>query len=146
MKNTSKTMYRIGNIVNIFYIIGAAILFLVGLIVAIVAAIAGDGGTAGQGGKLIGTGIYWFVAAILAFVFVGKAQRELADESQRNPAPFIVTIVFGAVSGNPFYVLAGIFGLIADSQQGQQPEVVEAKPVEEEPAQEKPAEEEPKAE
>ena len=29
--------------------------------------------------------------------------------------------VFGALSQNPFYVLAGIFGLIDESKQGDQP-------------------------
>jgi hypothetical protein len=55
-------------------------------------------------------------------VLVGKAKRELADESKSNKKPFIVTIVVGAIASNPFYVLGGIFGLIAEGQQGQKAE------------------------
>ena len=67
----------------------------------------------------LGTGIYFLVTSILCLVFVSKAQKELEDESKENKTPFIITIVFGAIADNVFYVLAGIFGLIAESQQGQ---------------------------
>lgn len=120
MKNTSKIMYRIGNIVNIFYLGLGALLMLIGIICVIVGFVSNDTIAISSGSSLLGTGIWMLVSAILCFVFVGKAQRELADESTSNVTPFIVTIVFGAISANPLYVLAGIFGLIADKQQGQE--------------------------
>ena len=132
MKNTSRIMFNIGNIVTICYLGLGALLSLIGLIVIIIGAVGGDGGTTYAGGKCLGAGIYFIVTSILCLVFVGKAKRELADESNRDNKPFIITIVFGAIASNPFYVLAGIFGLIAESQQGQ-PKEVEAEPVEEEP-------------
>ena len=141
MKNTSRTMYNIGGIVNIVYIGLGALLILIGILAMVI------GGTTGandaekaaaiaNGGSCLGWGIYFLVTAILCFVFVGKAKKELADESTKNNTPFIITIVFGAISSNPFYVLAGIFGLIAESQQGkpQEPQQVEEKPAEEEKA------------
>lgn len=143
MKNTSNTMYNIGRIFTIVEIILGPIFFLLGLIFAIIAVALPDeaAALAGPGGTLIGYGIWFIVGGILCLIFVGKAKRELQDESNKNPTPFILTIVFGAIAGNVFYVLAGIFGLIADSQQGgnAEPKQVEEKPVEEKP-------EEPKAE
>lgn len=129
MKNTSNTMYRIGNIFTIIELALGGILFVLGLILAIVGAASDNPQLAASGGSLIGWGIYCVVTSILCLVFVSKAQKELQDESTRNPSPFIVTIVFGAIASNPFYVLAGIFGLIADGQQGQPAE--EPKEVEE---------------
>ena len=120
MKNTSKIMYRIGNIVNIFYLGLGALLMLIGIICVIVGFVSNDTIAISSGSSCLGTGIWMLVSAILCFVFVGKAQRELTDESTSNVTPFVVTIVFGAISANPLYVLAGIFGLIADKQQGQE--------------------------
>ena len=133
MKNTSRIMFNIGNIVTICYLALGALLSLIGFIVIIIGAVAGDGGAANAGGRCLGAGIYLLVTSILCLVFVGKAKRELADESNRDNKPFIITIVFGAIGSNPFYVLAGIFGLIAESQQGnkEQPKEVEEKPAEE---------------
>jgi hypothetical protein len=62
------------------------------------------------------------VTSLICLIVVRKAQRELADESKANRKPFIVTIVVGAIASNYFYVLAGIFGLIAEGQQGQKAE------------------------
>ena len=133
MKNTSRVMFNVGNIVTICYLGLGALLSLIGLIVVIVGAVGSDGAVTSAGGTLLGWGIYFLVTSILCLVFVGKAKKELADESTKNQSPFIVTIVFGAVASNPFYVLAGIFGLIAESQQGnkEQPKEVEEKPAEE---------------
>ena len=142
MKNTSNTMYNIGRIFTIIEIVLGPIFFFLGLIFVIVGGLVEEAAAlAGPGGSLIGYGIWFIVGGILCLIFVGKAKRELKDEGNKNPTPFILTIVFGAIAGNVFYVLAGIFGLIADGQQGGG---AEPKAVEEKPAEEKP--EEPKAE
>ena len=73
------------------------------------------------------------MAGILCLVFVSKAKKELADENNQNKTPFIITIVFGAIAGNVFYVLAGIFGLIADGQQGNKQEPKQVEEPKEEP-------------
>ena len=131
MKNASNTMYRIGRIFTIIELVLGPILFLIGLICVIVGSVQDpqDAAAISAGGSCIGWGVYFIVVSILALVFVNKAQKELNNEETRNPAPFIITIVFGAIASNPFYVLAGIFGLVADGQQGQQAE--EPKEVEE---------------
>ena len=130
MKKASETMFRIGNIFTILYLILGALLILIGIIVCVVggigvaaaqddAAAAAAAALLGSGGGCIGWGIYFLVTSIVCLVLVKKAQRELADESTQNRKPFIVTIVCGAIASNVFYVLAGIFGLIAEGQQGQ---------------------------
>ncbi len=132
MKNASKTMFNIGNIFTIIYIGLGALLLLIGIIVCVVGGIglaaangdaqaeASTAAAIGAGGTCIGWGIYFLVTSIVCLVLVKKAKRELADESKSNKKPFIVTIVVGAIASNVFYVLAGIFGLIAEGQQGQQ--------------------------
>lgn len=124
MKNASKTMFTIGNIFT-FISLGLGVLFsVIGIIMAIVGGIGVANGddaaaaTVATGGSLIFTGIYLVIASILCLIFVGKAKKELANETTRRPAPFIITIIFGAIDWNVFYVLAGIFGLIAEGQQG----------------------------
>lgn len=130
MKKASETMFRIGNIFTILYLILGALLMLIGIIVCVVggigvaaaqddAAAAAAAALLGSGGGCIGWGIYFLVTSIVCLILVKKAQRELADESTQNRKPFIVTIVCGAIASNVFYVLAGIFGLIAEGQQGQ---------------------------
>ena len=127
MKNTSRTMFNIGNIVTIVYLGLGALLALIGLLIIIIGVATGEDEAAkaaavSAGGSGLGWGIYFIVTSILCLVFVGKAKRELADESTSNNTPFIITIVFGAIASNPFYVLAGIFGLIAEGQQGKKAE------------------------
>ena len=134
MKKASEIMFKIGNIFTIIYLALGVILFVVGLIGSIGAGVAlaaagGDEGAIaaasaalGSGVGLIFLGIYFFVTSLICLIVVRKAQRELADESKSNKKPFIVTIVVGAIASNPFYVLGGIFGLIAEGQQGQKAE------------------------
>ena len=133
MKNTSRIMFNIGNIVTICYLGLGGLLLLISIICFIVGGVSSDPAATASGVSCLGWAIYFLVGSILCLVFVGKAKKELADESTRNNTPFIITIVFGAIASNPFYVLAGIFGLIAESRQGnkEQPKEAEEKPAEE---------------
>ena len=131
MKKASEIMFKIGNIFTIIYLILGGVLFVISLISSIAAGVAlaaagGDEGAIaaasaalGSGIGLIFLGIYFFVTSLICLIVVRKALRELADESKANRKPFIITIVVGAIASNYFYVLAGIFGLIAEGQQGQ---------------------------
>ena len=132
MKKASEIMFKIGNIFTIIYLVLGAILFLIGLISSIVsgvalaaasgdeAAVAAAAAALGSAVGLIFVGLYFFVTSLVCLIVVRKAQRELANEATSNKKPFIITIVCGAIASNVFYVLAGIFGLIAEGQQGQQ--------------------------
>ena len=133
MKKASEIMFKIGNIFTIIYLILGGILFIVGIISSIVAGVAAAAASSdaevaaaaaalGSAISLIFLGIYFFVTSLICLILVRKALRELADESKANRKPFIVTIVVGAIASNYFYVLAGIFGLIAEGQQGQKAE------------------------
>ena len=131
MKKASKIMFKIGNIFTFIYLALGVILFIVGIVGVVggaaALAVAGGDQTAeaaaaaaiGSGTSCIVLGIYFFVTSLICLIVVRKAQRELADESTQNRKPFIVSIVCGAIASNYFYVLAGIFGLIAEGQQGQ---------------------------
>ena len=120
MQNASNTMYRIGRIFTIIELVLGPILFIIGLIAVIAGSVQdpSDAALISSGSTCIGWAVYFIIAAILQLIFVSKAQKELANRESRNPTPFILTIVFGAIGNNVFYVLAGIFGLIADGQQG----------------------------
>ena len=133
MKKASEIMFKIGNIFTIIYLILGGILFIVGIISSIVAGVAAAAASSdaevaaaaaalGSAISLIFLGIYFFVTSLICLIVVRKASRELADESKANRKPFIVTIVVGAIASNYFFVLAGIFGLIAEGQQGQKAE------------------------
>ena len=133
MKKASEIMFKIGNIFTIIYLILGGILFIVGIISSIVAGVAAAAASSdaevaaaaaalGSAISLIFLGIYFFVTSLICLIVVRKAQRELADESKANRKPFIVTIVVGAIASNYFFVLAGIFGLIPEGQQGQKAE------------------------
>ena len=113
-------MYRIGRIFTIIELVLGPILFIIGLIAVIAGSVQdpSDAALISSGSTCIGWAVYFIIAAILQLIFVSKAQKELANRESRNPTPFILTIVFGAIGNNVFYVLAGIFGLIADGQQG----------------------------
>ena len=134
MKKASEIMFKIGNIFTIIYLVLGVVLFFVGTGMAIggtvgVAMADGDEAATAAGAALLGSGvstlligIYFFVTSLVCLIVVRKAQRELANTATSNKKPFIISIVCGAIASNYFYVLAGIFGLIADSQQGRQAE------------------------
>ena len=132
MKNTSNKMYNIGRIFTIIEIIVGAAFIPLGILFIVLDALIEDFSFI-YSSTLLGYGIWFLVTGILCLIFVSKAKKELADENNKNKTPFIITIIFGAISGNVFYVLAGIFGLIADGQQGnkEEPKAVEEKPAEE---------------
>ena len=130
MKKASGIMFKIGNIFAILYLVLGVLFFFGGIIAAVAGTITSSaaGASAEQqaagialasaGGGFIAAGIYFFVTSLICLILVRKAQRELANEATSNKKPFIICIVCGAIASNYFYVLAGIFGLIAEGQQG----------------------------
>ena len=94
MKNASKTMFNIGNIFTIIYLILSILFIIIGIVTSVIGGIGvanneeGAAALVASGGTLIGTGIYLLIASILCLIFVGKAKRELANETTRRPAPF----------------------------------------------------------
>ena len=122
MKNASKIMYKIGKIFNIIELVGFAIWFVVAFILMFVA-IAAPVETEEKAiaiGSAVGswiTACIFVACAVVALILATKAINAIGD-GQVNRKPHIICIVMGAISENPLYVLGGIFGLIAESQEG----------------------------
>ena len=127
MKNNTPKMFRYGNSVNRVYFILSIILLVIGFICMIVGVIQGDEGVRllNDGASCFGYGIHLLAATILCNIFVKKAQKQVEEDYYRSLAPFINAIVFGVISFNPFYVIAGIFGLVLNGQNNNKPEQVE---------------------
>lgn len=122
MKNTSRIMYRIGKIFNIVVIVALAIWFVVAFILMFVAIASPVEGTekAVAIGSAIGSWVWagiLLACAVVALILANKA-IDAVGNGQVDRKPHIICIVMGAISENPFYVLGGIFGLIAESQEG----------------------------
>lgn len=131
MKNASEKMFRYGNLVNRIYFILSLCFIPLGILLMIIGVVQDPDSQSlmDAGSRLLGFGIYFLIMTILCFILVFKAQREIPNKDPKNFGPYIVSIVFGVLSENPFYVLAGIFGIIADSKENNQQE--EPKQVEE---------------
>ena len=123
MKNASRTMMKIGRIVNIVFIplfaLLAVILMIVG-IVGVAAAIVEENAEALAAAYTSIAYAVFFVFAVIfnvvALIICTKKNNEI-EAGSNEVAPRVFLIVFGALSDNPFYILAGIFSLVARSQE-----------------------------
>lgn len=118
-------MFRYGNIVNLIYLILSILMLVSGLIAMIVGVVDDNQDTINTGAKAFGYGVHLLAAVILCNIFVKKAQKQVEEDYYRSLAPFINAIVFGVISFNPFYVIAGIFGIVVNGQNKNKPEQVE---------------------
>lgn len=120
MKTATRVMYTIGKIFSIIELIGF-LLMVVGGIIMIVAAPAiaeqseqyADATAAiAAGTSLIVFGLIYAVIVILTIALVNNAHRKI-KAGDRRKFPHILVMVMGFVSGDIFYFLGGLFGLIA---------------------------------
>lgn len=118
-------MFRYGNIVNLIYLILSILMLVIGFIAMIVGVVDDNQDTINTGAKAFGYGVHLLAAVILCNIFVKKAQKQVEEDYYRSLAPFINAIVFGVISFNPFYVIAGIFGIVVNGQNKNKPEQVE---------------------
>ena len=125
MKNNTPKMFRYGNIVNLIYLILSILMLVLGFITMIVGVVDDNQDTINTGAKAFGYGVHLLAAVILCNIFVKKAQKQIEEDYYRSLAPFINAIVFGVISFNPFYVIAGIFGIVVNDQNKNKPEQVE---------------------
>ena len=125
MKNNTPKMFRYGNIVNLIYLILSILMLVLGFIAMIVGVVDDIQDTINTGAKAFGYGVHLLAAVILCNIFVKKAQKQVEEDYYRSLAPFINAIVFGVISFNPFYVIAGIFGIVVNGQNKNKPEQVE---------------------
>ena len=150
MKKTSETMFKIGKIFNIIALpllvilmIGGTFLLAFGGLSLLATGFENSSATASSsisfGDKLdeetatafLLYGIYMLVFGLFALVFeivtlvVCSKKHNLIKAGSTEPSPRVFLIVFGALSENIFYILAGIFSLIANAQETKNNNVVE---------------------
>lgn len=121
MKNASEIMYKIGKIINIIMIPVSVLLLVIGAVLIATTPVS-DQMTPEELQKIasastcIGYGVYFLIVSVLSIIICPKKHKEIANGSTEI-APRVFLIVFGAIADNIFYVLAGIFGLVARSQE-----------------------------
>ena len=106
MSKASAVMYSIANIFNWI----ALILAVVGIVLSIL------GGTnavpdIAQAGMGWGTLVYFIIMLLAALVIIWMVRKAKAKGTSK--AWDILFIVLGVLSSNVFYILGGIFGLVA---------------------------------
>ena len=121
MKNASEIMYKIGKIINIIMIPVSVLLLVIGAALIATTPVSTEM-TPEQlqqiatGSSSIGYGVYFLITSVLSIIICPMKHKEIANGSTEI-APRVFLIVFGAIADNIFYVLAGIFGLVARSQE-----------------------------
>ena len=123
MKHSSEVMYRIGRIFAILFVVGFAIAVVACSIVLGVQPLKEEPEYAKWAGKVVECSI-WLAFEIVALALSRSALKDLANGND-TIKPHVICIVCGAF-GNVFFILGGIFGLVARSQ-AQNANVVEAK-------------------
>lgn len=124
MKNASKVMYLIGKIINIIEIVVASLLlasaiFVIGAPDQFVGKV--DKITTVEEAKALGItllviAIVILIVSIVILVLANKAKKSL-DNGATDNKPHIVMIVIGVLGGDIFYLLGGVFGVIAENKQ-----------------------------
>ena len=128
MSSASKIMYTIGRIFNIIAIVVTIIIVIIGIVgLAAPDKLAGasedlpDANAARAYGLVcLITGAILLVVYSIVCAIAGYARRAL-NNGKKDKAPHILMIIIG-VFGDIFYLLGGIFGLVAEGQEGQQNE------------------------
>ena len=117
MKDASRITYIIGNVINIVRIVFCGVAFGIGL--ALIAGVGADWNTEYPeivlkifGFLFVFAGVLESALVIAALIVLGNARKKI-DDGSPEIAPHVLAIVFGALTNSLFYVLSGIFGLIA---------------------------------
>ena len=123
MKLAAKIMYIIGRISTIIYLVFAICMLVIGIISAAGGALGAVAdaeqeaeaylAAIGGGVGLITAGVIFFVISLVVLILSKKGINALNNNTTEN-APHIVMIVIGAIGQNIFYILGGIFALVAE--------------------------------
>ena len=121
MKSASKAMYTIGRIFNIIAILATAVILIIGIVAIVRApqvAAAQDAEVTLEQARQVGITLTIVGAVLIAvyctlFALATHASKALNNNVKEN-APHILMIIIG-VFGDIFYLLGGIFGLIAEN-------------------------------
>ena len=112
MKHSSKVMYAFGKVFSLILLAIALTLIAVFSTLMTIKLINGEG--LHYLSEVI-RGSVWLVFILIA-IFMTPNTLKAIEENERDNASHIVMIVFGALSSNIFFVLGGIFGIIAIAQ------------------------------
>ena len=121
MKAASKILYTIGQIFSYIGLVWWIVMIVLGVILTVGGSVAASieeslpaGMSALAGGiTFLVVGLVYLVIYIILIVSARKAKRALGNGVTNN-GPHIWMIVLGAISWDFFYLLGGIFGLIAE--------------------------------
>ena len=120
MKNAAQIMYKIGRIINIVLIPLSALILVIGIILFAITnklnSTSEELATIATATSSIFWGIFLLITSILSIIICPKKQQEIENGSNEI-TPRVFLIVFGAISDNIFYILSGIFSLVARSQE-----------------------------
>lgn len=124
MKSASSILYLIGNILNG---IGIVVCLLLGIIV-----VAGAGSITEVPSQYTGqytvqeyqqlakaAGVFLLIYAVICiiiFILASRA-RKAVNNGSREYAPHIIMIVVGVIGTNLLYLIGGILGVVAESQE-----------------------------
>ena len=125
MKEASKIMYVIGKVFNIIGIFLYGILIAFGIIVRQFAKEIYERRTPGAtyteadvrivGTTLMVIGIVAIIITLIILILASVAKSKL-DNNRKDIAPHVLMIVIG-VFGDLFYLLGGIFGIVAETSE-----------------------------
>ncbi len=123
MKSASKIMYVIGRVFNIIALVCAVIGIVIGAIaMSMPAKIADQSNGAIEAAQAHAVGLGIVIGAAISFVvylvlilLATKASKSL-DNGKKDTAPHVLMIIVG-IFGDIFYLLGGIFGLIAEDEE-----------------------------
>ena len=129
MRHASEVMYKIGKVFAIVAVVLCAIFVVIGVGFAIAGSIgiastepetdspwfALSIGSLAYSAVFIITGSILLILNILALIFCSRSNAEI-EEGSYEVKPRVLLIVFGALTDSPFFILSGIFSLIARKQ------------------------------
>ncbi|MBR4800246.1 MAG: hypothetical protein IK048_01020 [Clostridia bacterium] len=131
MKTASKVMYTIGRVFNIIELVGFAILIILGILFMTVpslqSAYAEEAAEAGlevdiaakaAGLTMIITGVILFLVLLVVCLLAGHASKAL-NNGRKDNVPHILMIIVG-IFGDIFYLLGGIFGIVAENEEAKE--------------------------
>lgn len=111
MKKASKIMYIIGTIFALIGFIGSIICVITGVINVV----NGETEEAKANGLTLLIAFAVLSIVYLIIILIAAKGRKSLDNGEVNIAPHVVAIVVGVLGGDIFFLLGGIFGIIAES-------------------------------
>ena len=128
MEKASKILYTVGKVFNVIEIVMTSLTLVLGILITLFGESIVENVrmvtdslngiiTVGTGTGFIIGGTIALIVSIVTLVLANNATKSLQN-GQKDNAPHIVMIIIG-VFGDIFYLLGGIFGLVAENSEHQ---------------------------